>query len=74
MLRDKLKALLSLRGVSATELANSKGISKQQQSNKMRSAAYKLSELVELAEFTGTKLAFIDENDKPVIVFDMSDL
>lgn len=75
MLSDKLKALLTLTGKSQGSLADYKNISKQQQSNKIRSAAYKLDELVELADFTGTDLAFIDKTTgKPVITFDISDI
>lgn len=74
MLKDKIKALLQLRGTSISKLAEHKNVSIQHQSNKIRNAAYKLSDLVELAEFTNTKLAFIDEDNKPVIIFDMNDL
>ena len=74
MLSDKLKALLTLTGKSQGSLAEYKNISKQQQSNKIRCAAYKLNELVELADFTGTQLAFIDEKGDAIIKFDLSDL
>lgn len=74
MLKDKLKALLVLKNISQVELAKHNEISKQQQSNKINNCSYKLNELVELADFTGTRLAFIDENSKPVVVFDKEDL
>lgn len=74
MLKDKLKALLVLKNISQVELAKHNGISKQQQSNKINNCSYKLSELVELADFTDTRLAFIDKDNKPLVVFDKEDL
>lgn len=74
MLNDKLKALLTLSGISQKDLSEKKGIAKQQLSNKLRNGAYKLDELVDLADLTGTTLAFIDDKGKPVISFDIDDI
>jgi len=74
MLKDKLKGLLAITGKTQQELANVNNISRQQQSNKINNASYKLNELVELADFTDTKLAFVDKDNKPLIVFDKEDL
>lgn len=74
MLKDKLKALLLLTGISQKELCEHYNISKQQQSNKINNASYKLKELVELSLITNTKLAFIDENNNPVVIFDENDI
>lgn len=74
MLKDKLKALLLLTGTSQKDLYEHYNISKQQQSNKINNASYKLNELVELALLTKTRLAFIDENNNPVIIFDENDI
>lgn len=74
MLKDKLKALLLLSGVTQKDLCEHYNISKQQQSNKINNASYKLNELVELAILTNTKLAFIDENNNPVVIFNEEDI
>lgn len=74
MLKQKLKALLTLRGTSISELAKHNNVSLQHQSNKIRNHAYKITDLIQLADFTNTKLAFIDENNNPVIVFDPNDI
>lgn len=74
MLKDKLKALLLLTGTSQKDLYEHYNISKQQQSNKINNASYKLKELVELGVLTNTRLAFIDKNNNPVVIFDENDI
>lgn len=74
MINEKLRSLVVRSGKLQLEVAKHFGIIPQQMNRKFSRASFKVSELVRLAEFTGTKLAFIDENDKPVIIFDMNDL
>lgn len=74
MISKKLRSLVVQSGKLQLEVAKHFGIVPQQMNRKFSRASFKVSELVELAEFTNTKLAFIDENNQPVIVFDMSDL
>lgn len=74
MITNKLKALLATQGVTQADLADKRGISRQQFNLKLTRNAFKPNELIELARDTNTRLAFIDDNDKPVIVFDSNDI
>ena len=74
MIKDKVKALLAIRNVSQTELAQKKGMSIQHINKIINRQNLRAKDLIEYAEFTGTKLAFLDENDKPIIIFDTSDI
>lgn len=74
MITDKLKALITLRHTTQAELAEKRNISRQQFNLKITRNAFKPKELIELAIDTNTKLAFIDENNQPVIIFDENDI
>lgn len=75
MITNKVKALLALRGTTLSNYANHLGIAKQSLNNKANRDAYKIKDLIELAELTGTTLAFNDkETGKPLIEFDLSDI
>lgn len=73
-MHKKIKALLALYGLNLADLAKKLGLTHQAVSNKSRRDSYKATELVKLADLTGTRLAFIDENNKPVIVFETEDI
>lgn len=74
MVRDKIKALLKMYKKGNGDGAKALNINYQSFSNKISTKGFKTEELIKLANLTKTKLAFIDENDKPVITFDMNDL
>ena len=76
MTKDKLTDLLKLKRKSQVEIAPKYEMSKASFNNKIRSSEtrFDLKDLIKLANSKDNKLAFIDENDKPVIVFDMEDL
>lgn len=72
---NKVKGLLKIKNKKAIEYAHAlKFTTPTTLNNKYVRESFKAQDLVILADLTETKLAFIDENDKPVITFDMSDL
>ncbi len=75
MKKDKIKALLSLRGLNMSDLANFMNKSKQQISNKNKSDVWSLDEAIIISKNTNTRLAFIDnETNKELISFDENDI
>ena len=74
MINNKIKSLLTLKGYNFSRYAEYMGITKQSLNNKAIREAYKITDLIKLGELTNTQLAFIDENNKPVVVFDKEDL
>ena len=77
MIKDKLKAILKMYGKSNKDGAQALGINYQSFLNKISSKSpkcFKTSELIKIAHLTGTKLAFIDKNNNPVIIFDLDDI
>lgn len=74
MVKDKIKALVKMFGKDNQDCANLFGMSYASFTNKLNQRGFKTEELIKLAELTGTKLAFIDENDKPLIKFDIEDI
>ncbi len=60
--------------MSMSDFARFKNVSRQQISNKKKTDTFRADELIEVAQLTNTKLAFIDENNNPVIIFDENDL
>lgn len=75
MIKDKLKALITLTGNSQAQIADKHQISRQQFNLKITREAFRINDLIELANDTNTTLTFIDnETGKPVISFDTSDI
>lgn len=75
MKKDKIKALLSLKGLNMTDLANHLNKSKQQISNKNKTDVWSLDEGIDISKLTNTRLAFIDnETNKELITFDQNDI
>lgn len=73
-MNNKIKALLLLKGKNLTKYAEFTNRSQSNISNKVSRSSWNIYDLIQLADFTDTKLAFIDENDKPVMIFDKSDI
>lgn len=74
MITNKIKSLLSLNGFTFADYARKLGIFPQTLNNKAKKNSYKIYDLIQLGEFTNTKLAFIDENNNPIIVFNSEDI
>lgn len=71
---NKIEALLKLKNMSMSDFARFKNVSRQQISNKKKNDTFRADELIEAALLTGVKLAFIDKNNDPIIIFDEDDL
>lgn len=74
MIIDKLDALLRLKGTNITQFAKANNIKQTNLSQKGKRNSYYLKEGIMIADYTHTKLAFIDENNNPLIIFDADDL
>ena len=72
MTKDKITDLIKLSRKKQVELAPQFNMSKGSFNNKI--TRFNLADLIKLGELTNTQLAFIDENNKPVVVFDKEDL
>lgn len=72
---NKIKGLLKIKNKKSIDYTTALNLSSPTTlNNKYVRESFKVQDLIVLANLTGTKLAFIDENDKPVIVFDKEDL
>lgn len=74
MVTKKIKSLLALKGFSFADYARALGILPQSLNSKTKKDAYKVNDLILLAELTGTKLAFIDDEGKAVFTFEKEDI
>lgn len=75
MITRKLKAILSLRGLTFTDYACKLGITRQALNKKKIKNAYKISDLIEFGELTNAKLTFVDEETGEIIArFNKDDL
>ena len=75
MIKDKIKALITITGHSQAEISDIKKVSRQQYNLKINRGAFRIDDLIELADLTGPTLAFNDkETGKPLIEFDVSDI
>ena len=74
MIKDKVKALFNLYNVSQIELASKQGKCPQQLNKTINRANLRAKDLIEFADYTGTRLAFVDQNGKVVIEFDITDV
>lgn len=75
MIGNKIKALLDIKGKSTNDACSILAILQPAYSRKVKNNTFKTEELIQLAELTGTTLAFNDnETGKPLIQFDSADL
>ena len=74
MITNKIKSLLSLKGYSFADYARKLNIFPQTLINKAKKNAYKIYDLIELGNLTNTRLAFVDENNNPIIIFNSEDI
>lgn len=74
MIKDKIKALLKLYDKTNNDVAIVLNMPYASFTNKLNQRGFKTDELIKIGALTNTKLAFIDDNNNPVIIFDESDL
>lgn len=73
-LNSKVKGLLAMKEKTIKSYAEYTNRTQANVSNKIARNSWNTQDFLKLAEFTGTRLAFIDENNNPVIIFDSSDI
>ena len=74
MIGNKIKGLLNIRNKGTTDVCEKLNIIDTAYYRKIKNNIFKADELIKIAIATNTKLAFIDENNNPVVVFDENDL
>ncbi|CVH75638.1 hypothetical protein BN3662_01083 [Clostridiales bacterium CHKCI006] len=75
MISGKIKTLLKIRKCKAIAYSNALGLNKETALyTKYNRQSFKVQDLIILARLTNTKLAFIDEDNNPIVVFDTEDL
>ncbi|MFR4599958.1 MAG: hypothetical protein ACLT6Z_17630 [Coprobacillus cateniformis] len=74
MIGNKIKALLEIQQKSTVETCKYLNILQPAFSRKINNNTFKAEELIKLATFTNTKLAFVDKNNNPLITFDENDI
>ena len=75
MIKNKIKALLSLKGLAFADYARELKITPQSLQTKSKKDAYKIKDLIQLAELTSTKLSFVDkETNKILLEFEANDI
>ena len=74
MITNKIKSLLSLKGYSFADYARKLNIFPQTLNNKAKKNAYKIYDLIERGNLTNTRLAFVAENNNPIIIFNSEDI
>lgn len=71
---NKIVSVLALYGFNKTKYAEYMGMSKSSLGNKIKRGSWTAHDLIMLALMTNNKLAIIDKNNNPVIIFDEQDL
>lgn len=75
MIKNKIKGLLKSEGISQNEVATRWNYTKQSFSNKIRMERFTIQELIDLAEMTGTRVAFISKKGGDIVtIFNYDDL
>lgn len=66
----RIKGLLALKGKMHKELAEYLGISPQSMQNKFNRGSFSAEDLIQIANFTGVELAFIETGTPNIVTFD----
>lgn len=74
MITNKLKSVLSLKGLVFADFARKLNITPQSLQTKAKKDAYKIKDLIEFAELTNTTLAFVDKDGKIIVDFSKEDI
>lgn len=72
--RNKMKYLLSSNGGLIKDGAAALEMCEQSFSRKMRDNTYSLKDLIDLAKYTGSTLAYIDKQEKIIFTLSQQDL
>lgn len=67
MIKEYLKQLVTLYGISFTELARLTGQSPQNLNNKMRNNSMRTSELFKIADVLGAEIHFTDKSGNIIV-------
>lgn len=71
---NKIRSLLSLHNQTLASFSRKMGVTPQATNKKAKAQTWNAVDLLNIAELTGTQLAFVDEKDRPVIKFEKDDL
>ena len=74
MIGNKIKALLNITNKNTNDICEMLNIIDTAFYRKIKKNTFKADELIKIAILTNTKLAFIDENNNPLISFDENDI
>lgn len=74
MIGNKIKALLNITNKNTNDICEMLNIIDTAFYRKIKKNTFKADELIKIAILTNTKLAFIDENNNPLITFDENDI
>lgn len=74
MKSNKINSLLELNGKKSRDYSQCLGITRQSMARKKRLDSYSADDLIMLGEVTNTHLAYIDDNQKVIITFDINDV
>lgn len=71
----KIKTLLTANEIKGKDVYGYLGLARQQAlTTKYARDAFSGDDLIKIAKLTNTKLAFIDTNNNPVVIFDENDI
>lgn len=74
MIIDRIKELLAYGKLKQVDLARLEGCSPQQVHIRFMRGTFPTRDLIKYAKYTNTRLAFIDEDNKPVVIFRPEDI
>lgn len=74
MLKTKIKTLMTMYQKSNKDIARCLNKSYQVFTNQLSKRTFTADELIKIGAETGTRLAFIDDNNNPVVIFTEDDL
>ncbi len=74
MIKTKIKTLMAIYEKSNKDIARCLNKDYQVFTNKLSKSTFKTDELIKIGIETGTRLAFIDDNNNPVVIFTEDDL
>lgn len=74
MIGNKIKGLLNITNKTTIELCEKLNILNVVYYRKIKNNTFKADELIKIADLTNTKLAFINNDGKPIVIFDNDDI
>lgn len=74
MIGNKIKGLLNITNKTTIELCEKLNILNVVYYRKIKNNTFKADELIKIADLTNTKLAFINNDGKPIVILDNDDI